>query len=171
MHVEVLRNPPISGSVSEHYYDAYGACTFVRFESEVDEAWVGVFGNGSVTTHSNAIPYSNGSNVFVIAGGQGYIVDANTKLLIHKTKNDYFVSGIAVPSRDFVIVSDFTDLYAFSAQDILWRSDRVAADGIDLQNSSISELRGRVWNLDWYDFTLHYDDWKFQQGSMSMKQD
>lgn len=164
INTAVLQKPPVSGSIVEQYYDAHGACTFVRFEIDIDEKWVGVFGKGFLPTHSCAVPFSDGTcNIFVIAGGQGYIVDANTRLLLHKTESEILVSCIAVPSKDFVIVSDFTEIFAVSVEGILWNSGRVAMDGIDLQNSTKDELTGRVWNRYWYDFTLRFRDWDFQQ--------
>jgi len=65
-----------------------------------------------------------------------------------------------------MIVCDFTSLYAFDTQELIWRSDRIALDGIKLDSSTENELSGKVWQVDgWYSFQLEYKNWKYTQGS------
>ena len=164
MSVTVLSIPPVSGSVSERWYDAYGNCTWVRFETLGQSPWVGVFGNGHVSRHSTAILFGKQPLAFVIAGGIGYIVDVNTGQLVHKTEGEMFVSAISVPDRDFVIACDWTELYGIDPSGEIWCSERAALDGIVLDRSSSTTLTGRVWQHDgWHRFELMFDGWRFEQ--------
>ena len=164
LKVSILSEPPASGTIKEYWFDAHGGCTWVQFESE-SETWAGVFGRGTQTNHNAVCKFSDDNYVFVIAGGQGYILDCHARKVCHKTSSDYFEGAIAVPRKDFVIVSDFTSLYAFDTQKLIWRSERVALDGIKLDSSTENELTGKVWQMDgWYVFKLEYKNWKYTQG-------
>ena len=165
--VTVLSGSPVSGTVREYFFDAKSQCSWFCFEDDSGEEWVGVFGCSELTTSCNtAIPFSDGKNIFVIAAGQGYIVECSTRKLRYKTSIDCLTSVIAAPSRDLIIAADYTDLYAFDSQNLIWHSDRVALDGIKLDSSTRDGMFGKVWQMDdWYSCTLQYKEWKFAQGS------
>lgn len=163
MSLTILSSPPTSGSIPERWYDAHGICTWVRFEPPDQPLWAGVFGNGDISRHSAAILFGRQPLAFVIAGGVGYIVDVSTGQLIHKTERETFVSAICVPDRDFVIACDWTELYAIDRTGEIWRSERIALDGIVLEESSSKTLTGRAWQDGWHRFELTYEGWKFEQ--------
>jgi hypothetical protein len=165
LKVSILSEPPISGSIKEYWFDAKGDCTWIQFE-RASETWAGVFGKGALKNYNAICKFSDDKYVFIIAGGQGYILDSRAHKLCHKTSIDYFVSAIATPYKDLMIVCDFTSLYAFDTQELIWRSDRIALDGIKLDSSTENELSGKVWQVDgWYSFQLEYKNWKYTQGS------
>jgi hypothetical protein len=165
LKTSILSKPPVSGSIKEYRFDAQDDCTWIQFERE-SEIWVGIFGQGTLKNHHTACKFADDKYVFVIAGGQGYILDSLSRELCHKTSINYFISAIAAPGKDLVIACEFTRLYAFDTQNLVWRSDRVALDGIKLDSSTEDELSGKVWQIDgWYAFALQYKNWKFTQGS------
>ena len=165
LRISILSEPPISGSIKEFQFDAKGDCTWFQFERE-SEIWAGVFGKGSLINYNAACKFSDDTYVFIIAGGQGYILNSRTQKLCHKTSVDYFVSAIAAPGKDLVFACDFTRLSAFDIQELLWRSDQVARDGNELDSSTETELTGKVEQWDgWYAFKLEYKNWKWTQGS------
>ena len=165
LKVSILSEPPISGTIKEHLFDAQGDCTWILFERE-SEIWVGVFGRGALKNYNAVCKFPDDKHVFVIAGGQGYILDCSTRKLCHKTSIDYFVGAMVAPCKDLTIVCDFTRLYAFDTKELIWRSDRVALDGIKLDSSTENELSGKIWQTDgWYSFRLKYTDWKYSQGT------
>ena len=155
----LLKNRPISGTYPEQWFDAQGQCTSILFEDDKYEKWLGIFGNSEFTQYSAVILFPVTSSVLIVAKGQGYVVDVNTKELRYKTNCDYIVNAIQVPSQDLIIACDFTDLYAFSSKKELWRSDRIASDGIELATAANRDVYGKAWNYDhWQDFTLHTDN-------------
>lgn len=167
MKVEIYYQIPQSGSVIERRFDASGACTWIRFDNDVTGVWAGVFGNSHLVRHSKAVVFGDDRAAMIIAGGQGYVVDARTGELLHKTKDDCFCDAITVPGRDFVIACDFTDLFAVSAQGVIWRSPRIATDGIKLNVATDQMLSGTCRcgaadgreSVGWASFVLHFDGW------------
>ena len=117
LKVSILSEPPISGTIKEIWFEARGDCTWIRFEREA-EIWAGVFGKGTHKNYNAVCKFSDDKYVFIIAGGQGYVLDSRERKICHKTSIDYFVSAIAAPHKDLVIVCDFTRLYAFDTQEI-----------------------------------------------------
>ena len=144
MLVEIYTQIPQSGSVTERRFDATGNCTWVRFAAADADEWTGVFGNGDIVRHSKAVLFGDNRTAFVIAAGQGYIVDAVTGEMLHKTPEDCFCDAISVPGRDFIIACDFTDLYAVSQSGVIWRSERIALDGIKFGSTVIVQRRSRL---------------------------
>jgi hypothetical protein len=122
------------------------------------------------------------TRVLVIAGGQGYVVDARTGTLLRETPWSYAYSAVRVPERDFIIVADTTEIWAtyrdrdvtaVRRQQASYDSDRspvrtrVALDGIVFDAPGQQVITGYVWELDgWYTFTLKYDGFVFERGSL-----
>lgn len=184
MKVELLRAPPVSGSVTERHYDVSAqANEWVRFEDDEGRAWVGVFGSAELSGFDAAVPFPDdgGATVLVIAGGQGYIVDAVSGGLLRKTSWDYACTAVAVPAHDFVFVANTTEIWAagrvgdryVTRQDRAWYdydkrpvAIRVALDGIVFERVTTDELMGRVWEMDgWYAFRVDVPALVFTRGT------
>jgi hypothetical protein len=177
VNLVLLTAKPEPGSLLER---RYGASTdtsiWVRFESTTGqfEPWVGVFPNGPLAFFSAAVPFGSGPAALVVAGGQGFVVNAFTGALIRTTDWDYAYSAVSVPDREFVVVANTTDIWAtyedreqyarMSDPRSATQYDRVALDGIVFETVTARELRGKVWWEDgWYDFTLDFDTWVLQR--------
>lgn len=184
MKVELLRAPPISGSVPERHYEVSArANEWVRFEDDEGRAWVGVFGSAELANFSAAVPFPDdgGRTVLVIAGGQGYVVDAVSGTLLRKTRWDYANAAVAVPGHDFLLVANTTEIWAAerTGDRYVTRSDRgwydydqrpvpirVALDGIVFERVTSNELTGRVWEMDgWYAFRVDVPTLVFTRGA------
>lgn len=163
MTVEIYDQIPLSGTVRERRFDAVGHCTWVRFVPDDLTEWAGVFGNGGIVSHRKAVLFGDERTAMVIAGGQGYIVDAQTGELHLKTDCDCLCDVVAVPGREFVIACDFTDLYAVSKNGVVWRSPQISRDGIEFDSATETSLSGRAWQGDdWHRFTIAFDGWRLQ---------
>lgn len=180
MALELLSRIPISGTVRErHFHVSGGSNAWVRFDDEAEGAWVGVFGAGDVSRFTAVAPYGDhtGRTVLVIAGGQGYVVDARGGALLRRTPWDYAYAVAAPLGRDFVLVADTTHIWvAYRDRDVLavsavrhpfdhWAErdadrppTRVAVDGIVFDAPGEEAVSGRAWQMDgWYAFRLYYD--------------
>jgi hypothetical protein len=185
MHVRLLTTPPISGTLKERRFDASArANAWVRFDDEEGEEWVGVFGSSELSPLYAVVPFTDdgGHTVLVIAGGQGYVVDARSGSLIRRTPWDYAHTASAVPDRDFVLVADVTMIWAADrAQDrTAWRRDRawydydvstpahrLALDGIVFDRVTADEATGKVWEMNgWYAFRLGLPHLEFVRGEL-----
>lgn len=185
MLIELLAQPPISGTTTERSFDASsGANTWVRFEDNAGGAWVGVFGSAKLANFNAALPFADddGRTALVIAGGQGYVVDTVSGALIRRTPWDYAYEAVAVPGRDFVLVADTTLIWASNrvSDRPVWRraraaydyddgesADRLALDGIRFDRVTHDELVGKVWEPDgWYAFHVGLPDLEFKRGEL-----
>ena len=159
MVARLLESIPISGSVDEVRFDALGDCTWVEF-GDLDSRWVGVFGRGH-TTLSSLTRFDVNGAIFVIAGGQGYVIDLAARTCSLKTSCSILQSAIPVSGADMVIACDFTDIFAYGLKSECWSSDRIAHDGIRLDRANQNELFGEVchpsegWSSFTYDMKTH----------------
>lgn len=185
MKVTLLGSPPISGSVLERHFDvSAGTNAWVQFDNDEQGTWVGVFGSSGLTRFNAVAPFADdgGRTVLVIAGGQGYVVNAQSGELLRRTPWDYAQAAFVVPGRDFILVADDTRIWAAdrSRDRYAWRRDRawydtddlspprrVSLDGIIFDEMTGQELSGKVWEMDgWYGFRLGLDDLEFTRGGL-----
>lgn len=179
MRTQLLYHPPISSTYCERHYDAVGICTWVLFEDEAGEEWVGVFGSAGLASSSAVASFGDdlGRTVLVIARGQGYVVDAVTGELFRKTPWDYSHAVLTVPERDFVVVADVTEIWTtYRDRDVpvvptesmdLGQPDRVALDSILFDEATRDELTGKLWDMDgWYVFRLQFDSMRVERGPL-----
>src|SRR5262252_7820658 len=100
MNAELLTTAPMSGSIRErHYHVSARTNAWVRFNDGLGDEWVGVFGAGEPSRFYAVIPFADdgGLTILVIAGGQGYVVDARSGELLRRTEWDYSQAVIAPP--------------------------------------------------------------------------
>ena len=137
---------PTSGEFEEVCFECKSNNTWVRFIDSEFEEWYGIFGRG-LSAHSKAILINEGALCFVMAGGQGYWVDINSKKLISKTKHDYLENAVSIPGSDLIICSNFTNILFYTPEGLKWDSGRVSMDGISFEDVSESCVKGRINDL------------------------
>jgi hypothetical protein len=154
MKIEVLDKPPISGSMPEVQFDAVCHCIWVKFDDGLNE-WAGVFGQGDISRDANtATVFNNDKNAFIIAGGQGYVVNLAAKSLAYRTPDDCLQDAIAIPNRDLILTCDYTELKLYDSNKKLWGSDRIACDGIKFTEATTDKVSGHIWQIGWYSFVF-----------------
>jgi len=162
VEAKLLSQIPLSGSIDELRFNATGNCTWVEFTDNSYNSWCGIFGHGVETGHSS-VAINSVDQSFVISQGQGYLIDINSRKLLHLTKNDWLISVISVPNCDVFVACTDTKIYAYSSKGLLWVSERVSFDGIKLNSSDDHKVKGKVWNLEkWVGFSLKLDGWVYQ---------
>ena len=173
MKVELLRIPPISGSIEEHAVSASArANTWIRFDDEQGDEWVGVFGGGGLGVGTSVAPFGDdgGRTVLVLSNGAGYIVDVPRRALVREPDWWFATTAMALPGRAFVAVANDTEAW-FAHRDHdrrIWRGERawyrpdgdppfhrLALDGIQFDEVEGETLRGKVWEGDgWYGLSV-----------------
>ncbi|MDJ0830189.1 MAG: hypothetical protein QNI92_10080 [Desulfobacterales bacterium] len=141
MEAEILTRPPLSGDYEEHYYAESGNTLWVKFLDEEYIEWCGVFSLGW-KSHSSVVKIPNEPVFLVIAGGQGYFVNANTRELISETKWDDIESIIYNEEADVFVITDGLRLGTLKENDLTWVSDRISLDGISLISSNGPIVKG-----------------------------
>lgn len=163
MDISIYEQPPDSGTIEERWFDAVGDCTWVRFALDDGSEWAGVFGSGYNPPARKAVLFDDARTALVIAGGLGYVVDAVSGELLHKTEADGLRDAITIPGRDFVIACDPLRLFCVSTLGVTWQSERIALDGIRLHSATNEEVSGEIADVDgWHAFKLYFDDWRFE---------
>lgn len=163
LSVCIMDKSPISGDVVEYLFNAVGDCTWIMFSDDLDQ-WVGVFGKGSMET-DKVVLFDNNKKAFVISGGQGYVINLSDRSLVYMTSEDYLQDAIETSDNKNVIACNFTDLFMYNADGLLWHSDRVARDGIMLTHASKEYVYGKLDDMsgeeDCY-FSLNIETKKIQ---------
>jgi hypothetical protein len=129
---EVLPGLPGVGPYPEQF-SANGKGTHregfvVRFQPRSSEPWVGNFQPG-VYGFTGALPHPEGRTVIVVAGGQAYHVDPETRSLLYQFGGG--ISGVVQePSQGLLVFADDLRLWAMSARGVCWETRRISWDGI-----------------------------------------
>ena len=164
MKAYLPKTRPLSGDYPEKWFgESTGDGVAVLFEDSQYDDWLGIFQKGEYGCLFAALlgetPYA-----FVIAHGQGYVVDVDNKEIVCRTDDDYLQSAIIVPDKAVAVAAGFTHLDAYSSKGLLWESDRVSRDGIRLQKAEDSKVIGEIWSGHWEAFVLDVDTWEIEIG-------
>lgn len=126
----------------------------IKFEPNAGDAWVGNFQRGG--SQYSAFLELHTCRVAVVAGGQGYVIDAMRKLTQH-TFGGGVMRLLAINGTSEFLAISSTDIERHSSTHRAWRSERIAWDGIDQVRLEAGELIGRARHYDdsWHDFQLN----------------
>jgi len=137
--------PPSSGEATERHFESPVATTsswlWVILEHEEGARWYACFRQGRIA-HCKAIASADSRNFFVISGGVWYCVDAETQELRSSSGDSEFFDVIVIPGTSFVALADLTSLIIAEPRAILWRTPRIAWDGVRLVSASPTEVLG-----------------------------
>lgn len=139
----------------------------MEFAIDGGETWVGNFAKfeegGETSIHTEL-----GSRaIVVVAGGSGYLVDAETRRLVREIGFDiqriWFDDGAQA-----MIVSNGLWFEALDAEKVVWRSHRVSWDGIRNMEQAGRTLTGEAFDPmtdRWLPFSLNLTSGEIQGGS------
>lgn len=151
MKAELLNQIPLSGSVEEKHFDAISNCTWVMFEDRDYCNWAGVFGYG--WGGGTEVCLNESGLAFVLSNGQGFLIDVQSRNLLHKTECDYLKSVVALTNGDTFVASDDLHLYLYENGNLTHTTERIALDGIEFKCAGFGEVVGKLWGLnEWHEF-------------------
>lgn len=167
---EVLDGLPATGDLPVQF-SATGMGTHsqgfvVRFHSQVtDGSWVGNFQRG-LSHFDQAIAHPNGTDVIVVAGGEVYVVDPESRAL-KENFGGTFTTILAVTERNLYIFGTTIDFEALGPEGRLWRSKRIALDGLRSVAVDGETLSGEAWCIEseWRPFSLDIRSGKHTGGA------
>ena len=144
MSAQLLSEPTQSGEYEEHRFNAKGDCSWVLFQPPSAADWVGVFGKAKWGRSALAVNWA-AERAFVIAGGQGYLIDTTTRALPYQTSRDRLQDVVYVEARLQFAVADESYLHVFDHDRPLWSSARISWDGIRGLSARGSVVTGEAW--------------------------
>lgn len=147
--------------------DAFSEGFVVEFTNEAGEVWVGNF-RKFLDGRETSIRTELGIHaVVVVAGGFGYVIDAEERRLVREIGMDiehiWFDENLQA-----MIVSNGLWFEAFDAGKVAWRSRRFSWDGIRALQRSPTELVGEAFDPTgnrWLPFRLNLMTGEVQGGS------
>lgn len=156
LEAEILKAPPMSGEYEEHDFSISGNTVWVKFLDSDYIEWCGVFSRGN-SSFTGVIKCQNEHVFLVIAGGQGYFLDINTRKIISKTKWDNIESVIYNEATESFVISDGLYLAIMKDSDIVWISERISVEGISFLNINKQEVTGILNDLtdEWCNFKFN----------------
>ena len=117
----------------------------VRFLPDRGEPWIGNF-HGGLSSFSGVHSHPDGQHVLVVAGGQGYVVDPETRALVQLLGGA--IESVHVYGQHDLLVLDHQGL-AFEAigrNGRVWRTRRLSWDGFRDVDYGQTEIVGEGWN-------------------------
>ncbi len=169
--VEEFQQIPLSGLYEEHDFGngAWRCC--LKFTDSHHLEWCGKFDPGSRNAARKALWFPGTCEFFVLADGQGYIVDADKREVLARTNCDCLEDAILIPHQGLVAVTNGLTIGLVGRPGDIWESERITFDGVAFEAASEDRVTGKLNDLtdDWCDFVLHVDehrveaDWDYRK--------
>lgn len=150
--VELL--PELPSSANNIYYfpgatqDGGHDGVLVGVREDGNAPWVGVFGygfaRGKQVTGIFACP--NESELCVIARGRGYIGNAASPASFEELLIMPITDIRVVPEKHLLIFADFTTVFAWGITGLVWKSERLSSDGLDILSHDGHYISGTAWD-------------------------
>lgn len=120
----------------------------LRVKPEDGEPWVGAFAKGFVTSDlvSGVYAWPDGKSVGVISAGYGYVVRANDPKNWVRLQPMPIIDVRVVPEHGAIVLTDFTNMYAYNAEKNLWKSERLSWDGVTVTQVATNHIFGLAWD-------------------------
>jgi hypothetical protein len=164
MEIRFLPTPLQSGSVREFNFGVVGTGgVWVLFDSE-DGHEAGLFPGGA-NNHSSALLLPGTSRAFLVTAGKGYSVDVASATVSFETDTERLWGAVALPVAHDVLAWDDNELFVYSLDGLVWRSGRLALDGLAIRSVNESKVEGALWDSDgWHEFVLTLGDYQVSRG-------
>lgn len=160
---EILDGLPSSGPVPRWIPDSWrrrGAEGVVlRFHPQQGPPWVGNFRPGM--THCTVVlPHPNGADLFVVAGGQPYVVNPDNGAA-HASRG-VVVSALwpIEGSPDLLVERQGQEFFRLGRDGVAWHTRRLSWDGFEDVHVGANRVWGQAWspaNQAWHPFSVDLD--------------
>lgn len=122
----------------------------LRVRPEVGDSWIGVFAPGSLATRATTGVYTSPdpNSLCVVARGDGYLVDTNSPPDFTCVKASPIMAVYPIVGQGFLIFCDPWEVFAYNKNGLLWRTGRIAIDGISIIDISANIIRGVADRMD-----------------------
>ena len=137
----------------------------VEFIPNHGQPWVGNFQPG-VTSLTDLAEFPHNNSVLVVANGQGYLIDVQSRTLLAQYESDIDFL-FTRPAEEWVITGSATDFSAFRGAAKLWCTRRISWDGFRNLAVVANALTGDAWCFDdsWHAFSVDLKNGNVTGGS------
>jgi hypothetical protein len=132
MSAEILNQTPTSGDYSEkHFGHTFNFQLWVKFTDNNFQEWVGCFSRPNQTFDKVLTDNAN-ETAFIVAGGQGYLIDISTRELLHEMEDIHVLESlIHTTNPEYFLVGACYCIYIFDNRKLIKRYDpNFTVDGI-----------------------------------------
>jgi hypothetical protein len=150
---ERLTETPKAGE--PHYYYP-GATTeggrdgiLVEVRPQGGRPWVGTFAFGQVTPKgvSGIFTTPNPECLCIVSKGEGYLVSADTPTAWEPVRATPVVDVRLVHAQGIIVFANFTELLAYGAGGVKWRTKRLAWDSLKITEVTDTLIKGEFWDI------------------------
>ena len=151
MKLEFLKTIPTSGEYEEICTNDTGATSWVMFETEGFEKWIGGFGHGEQGISKIV---SDGRHVLVVVNGAGYVVDQNTKTVEILKGKDYggIRSAVGTKNPNLIVCSTHKGYKVIKQGKVVADCRPDWIDGLEFLNQEGSVLKGQMFKIGPHDY-------------------
>jgi hypothetical protein len=152
--IKVLESPPPVHPVEKLYHypveleEGDRSGLYVRVAPNVGPAWFGFFAAGFDSPHvMNAVCSSpDPDSVCVIAGGYAYVVNSSKPGQWHRIEQRPVVELRTVTDQRLILFAGFTSITALGPNGVLWTTQRLSWEGIQITRIDGEVLHGYGWD-------------------------
>ena len=110
--------------------------------------WVGTFAFGyeSPPALTAALGCPDEGMLCVISAGRGYTVMTDDPYRWNRLAPFPIVQAVPIASKRIIVFADFTTLTAYRNEVVLWQTDQLSFDGIDITEVAQGCLKGTGWH-------------------------
>jgi hypothetical protein len=152
-HCEVLDELPGTEAPRRQFFPGDAAegqdGLLVRVTPDGGEPWIGTFAAGrhgrAGTDRVLALP--DAGKLCVVSRGAGYVVAAGDPRSWESVRAVPIIDVRVVPAAGLVVFANFTEMMAYGAQGVRWRTKRLAWDNLKVVKVSETAIIGEYWDI------------------------
>jgi hypothetical protein len=169
MTVKILDAAPVSGQHPEFSFgQRFNYPLWTEFQSDNGDIWYGSFSKLWNKGFSVALIDNNGKTAFIVAGGQGFLIDTTNKKLIFETEEHPAIeSAIKTNNPEYYIAGMFYSAYVINTNgEVKTIEPDFTTDGIffsgQKDNKAVGRLDAAMNQYEHkYDFELDLETFQF----------
>lgn len=113
------------------------------------ERWVGIFAFGHHGPSGTSCIYAfpDPDVICVVSSGDGYLVNVNVPTNWRQIEVYPICEVIPFPGQNIIVFVSHTDMTAFGAHGVVWRTKRLAWSGMKITNVTPASIKGETWDI------------------------
>ena len=161
MSGKILNNIPVSGENPEfHFGEHFRYRLWVEFVNNDLEKWIGCFPKEYPNGFDKVLIDKNNQTAFVIASGQGYLIDIQNHKLKFKTEEHPLIeSAIITKNPNYFIVGTSQSVYVFDTENLVNETiPKFMVDGIYFKSQIEKRAIGNLATAEnQYDYNMDFE--------------